>query len=262
MEQEEGQETRKYLCPRKDKAKMIDYSITQDGKPLPKYKYHIDLNNRVLETCERDLVLDFSGKDGWTFITGISCTFLTGDNCDFKTTQEYCEEDFDHLQDSSTFQTGYNCTFKTGSYCTFMTGGMCKFETDRGCTFITRGDCYFNTCNDCTFIVTGINSDKSIFNTGQLCVFNVGYDCIFNTGCECTFSTYGKCYFKTGDRCIFKSMDDNIFECGELCAYSVSHIENNTFLTYDGCSTIFDWYNDKRAILTKDFYELQKVIRG
>ena len=59
--------------------------IRQFGKSLPKHRYRFDALNKVFESSENDLVLDFSGKNGWTFITGRGCTFMAGDNCDFKT---------------------------------------------------------------------------------------------------------------------------------------------------------------------------------
>ena len=115
----------------------MTYSITQNGKPLDKSKYTIDTKNKTFSTEEKDLVLDFSNKKGWSFITGSYCTFKT---------DYYC-----------TFKTGYGCTFKTG-YC-------CTFKTDSDCTFKTGGDCAFNTGSHCTFNI--FHSFKSIETKGN-----------------------------------------------------------------------------------------------
>lgn len=100
--------------------KINGHIITQLGKPLPKHRYHIDLNNKVFESAENSLLLDFTGLIGWTFITGYGCTFITGSNCDFKTcTPTQFDEDSMELSDHSVFMTGINCTFKTGTNCIF-----------------------------------------------------------------------------------------------------------------------------------------------
>jgi len=96
----------------------MNFSITQNGNPLPKDKYTWDEKTKTLSTKESNLVLDFSGIDGVIFKTGSRCTFKTGSRC--------------------TFDTSYSCTFKTGSRCTFDTGSDCTFDTDYDCVVIRR----------------------------------------------------------------------------------------------------------------------------
>ena len=160
---------------------MIDYSVTTFGKALPKHRYHIDLNNKVFETTEPNLTLDFGCKDGWTFITGYCCTFITAGNCDFKTgyRKQYNDEhdSAPELIDRSTFNTGKDCTFKTGSGCTFKTLSGCKFDTNSGCTFNTGNECTFmlwqiNTCKfksrDSISIILDLNDNKHYVLTKEL----------------------------------------------------------------------------------------------
>ena len=144
----------------------MNYSITQNGKPLDKSKYTIDEKSKTFSSNEDDLVLDFHGLEGWTFKTGSNCTFDTGGYCTFNTS-------------------GY-CTFKTGSCCTFDTGGNCTFDTGSNCTFNTSSDCTFKTGRDCTF-QTGSNCT---FKTGGYCTFKTGSNCTFKTGRDCTFNIY------------------------------------------------------------------------
>ena len=76
---------------------MLNFSVTQNGKPLNTSLYTWDEKTRTFSTKENGLVLDFTGIDDCTFDTGYNCTFKTGYNC--------------------TFKTGSRCTFKTGDYC-------------------------------------------------------------------------------------------------------------------------------------------------
>ncbi len=137
---------------------MVNFSITQCGKPLDEYLYTIDLTNKIFSTSTDDLVLDFSGLAGWDFITGSYCTFYTS----------------------------RNCTFKTGQFCTFRTQGGCIFQTGSSCTFLTCLRCTFNTDDDCTF-KTG---SRCTFKTRRFCTFRTSTDCTFDTGDSCTFMVY------------------------------------------------------------------------
>ena len=105
---------------------MINFSITQFGKPLDKSRYTWDEATKTLSALEADLVLDFAWIMWITFKTGSHCTFDTGSYCTF-TTGSYC-----------TFTTGSDCTFKTGSHCTFETGSYCTFDTWEQCVVIRR----------------------------------------------------------------------------------------------------------------------------
>jgi len=116
----------------------MNYSVTQNGKPLDPSKYNWDENTKTFSTKENNLVLDFLCILNCTFKTGFNCTFNTGSGC--------------------TFNTGLNCTFNTDSDCTFNTGSGCTFNTDYNCTFNTGSGCTFNTGFNCTF------------NTGDNCV--------------------------------------------------------------------------------------------
>lgn len=51
----------------------MNYSVTQNGKPLDPSLYTIDEEN--------NLVLDFSNANGWTFNTGYHCYFRTDFGC-------------------------------------------------------------------------------------------------------------------------------------------------------------------------------------
>ena len=145
-------------------------NITSRGKPLSEDKYSLDIENKVFSSDEHNLVLDFSGLNGWTFKTGQHCIFKTSGGC--------------------TFNTGNGCTFNTTTYCTFNTGFGCTFNTGRNCIFNTDNNCTFNTDHDCTF------------DTGQNCTFNTVSGCTFDTGSHCTFLL---CDINT---CKFKSYDD------------------------------------------------------
>ena len=120
---------------------MNNLRITQNGKPLDESLYTIDMENMVFSSGEDNLVLDFTGLDGWTFKTGNDCIFTTSYGC--------------------TFDTGSDCTFKTGSHCTFNTGSDCTFKTSYNCTFKTSYNCTFKTGDDCTF------------DTGECCIFSL-----------------------------------------------------------------------------------------
>jgi hypothetical protein len=131
----------------------MDYSITQNRKPLDPDLYRWNEETKTLSTTESGLVLDFSDYDGVTFKTGYGCTFETGCDC--------------------TFETGRVCTFDTSHSCTFKTWDNCTFKTGRDCTFITGHDCTFNTGYDCTF------------NTGSNCTFHTSHNCTFETEENC-----------------------------------------------------------------------------
>ena len=105
---------------------MDNFSITQNGKPLDKSLYTIDLDNKVFFSKENELVLDFNSCNdyGWTFKTGYGCTFKTGSNCTFTTKGDCTFQTFDNC----TFKTGVTCTFRTYDNCTFTTGGLCTFS--------------------------------------------------------------------------------------------------------------------------------------
>ena len=118
----------------------MNYSITQNGKKLAESKYTIDEKAKTFSTIENNLVLDFSGLDGWAFKTGWSCTFKTGSDCTFNTGSD------------CTFKTRSCCTFNTGSNCTFNTGSNCTFNTGLYCTFKTSWGCIFNTGNWCVVV--------------------------------------------------------------------------------------------------------------
>ena len=123
----------------------MNYSITQNGKPLDKSKYTIDEKSKTFSSNENNLVLDFNSLNNWTFKTGGCCTFKTDDNC--------------------TFNTGYSCTFNTGNDCTFNTGYNCTFNTGYSCTFNTGYNCTFNTGYSCTFNI--YDNFKSIQTKGN-----------------------------------------------------------------------------------------------
>ena len=125
--------------------------ISQNGNILSTDKYSIDLANKIFDTEERELVLDFRGLYGWTFYTGFECTFKTGPKCTF-TTGNYC-----------TFKTGSECTFTTGHECTFKTGWNCTFKTGDNCTFSTGSGCTFTTGDTCIFLLWDINTCKFKF---------------------------------------------------------------------------------------------------
>lgn len=105
---------------------QINFSVTQNGKPLKKSKYNWDENTRTFSTKENNLVLDFRDISGCTFDTGGGCTFDTGSACTFNTGS------------ACTFDTGWDCTFKTGSGCTFDTGWGCTFDTGKNCIVVRR----------------------------------------------------------------------------------------------------------------------------
>ena len=119
---------------------MYNFSITQYGKPLDESLYTIDVKNKIFASRETNLVLDFTGIDGWTFRTSGDCIFNTGGRCTFNT------------EGSCTFNTGWSCMFHTRSYCTFNTYSDCTFKTDFHCTF--------NTGHCCTFSLYDINSHE------------------------------------------------------------------------------------------------------
>jgi hypothetical protein len=103
----------------------MNFSVTQNGKPLDPSKYHWDEASKTFSTTENNLVLDFSGWDEVTFNTGCDCTFTTGSGC--------------------IFTTGSGCIFTTGCDCTFTTSSDCTFNTGCGCTFTACGENCFIT---------------------------------------------------------------------------------------------------------------------
>jgi hypothetical protein len=138
----------------------MNFSVTQNGKPLHPSKYNWNEKTKTFSTntSEDNLVLDFNDIYGVTFKTGSNCTFKTGDNC----------------------------TFNTGSHCTFNTGSECTFTTVHSCTFTTSWNCTFKTGDNCTFI-TGLGCT---FTTGDNCTFTTDSDCTFNTGSNCVAIRY------------------------------------------------------------------------
>ncbi|MBI4149705.1 hypothetical protein HY491_04610 [Candidatus Woesearchaeota archaeon] len=123
------------------------YSITQFGKPLDPGKYVIDRGAKTFSSKESDLVLDFSGENGWTFNVRHRCAFITGNHCTFETGHDCLFE----TASDCVFRTGYDCVFRTGAYCTFNTGHRCTFRTGSDCVFRTGSGCVFHTYSDCTF---------------------------------------------------------------------------------------------------------------
>jgi hypothetical protein len=163
----------------------VQQRVLQNGKPLDLDKFNWCETTKTFSTLEHGLVLDFTGIDGYTFITGSLCIFITRAHC--------------------TFTTGSHCTFTTGSHCTFTTGHCCTFNTGGYCNFITRSDCNFKTGIYCTF------------NTGNYCTFTTGHCCTFNTGSDCTFITGSDCTFTTGSHCTFTTGSDCTFITGIYC---------------------------------------------
>ena len=51
------------------------FSITQNGQPLGKSLYTIDLEHKVFTSTECNLILDFGNLSDWTFTTGSVCMF-------------------------------------------------------------------------------------------------------------------------------------------------------------------------------------------
>ena len=164
---------------------MANYSITKFGEALDKSKYKINFTSKIFNCKIKDLVIDFSQHNNWTFHlasgciikTDAGCTFTTSGQCTFNT-GSYC-----------TFDTGWNCTFKTGGRCTFKAGRRCIFRTGGGCTFTTSGQCTFDTADYCTF------------DTGYRCTFHTGAACTFRTGECCCFliENFNSQKFKTYD---------------------------------------------------------------
>ena len=77
------------------------YSVKyKNGNDVDKSLYKIDFEKKTFYSKEKNLVIDFSGLDGWTFDTLGNCKFVTGN---------YCK-----------FVTGYYCEFKTGNNCSFV----------------------------------------------------------------------------------------------------------------------------------------------
>jgi len=113
------------------------YSVKdKHGNDVDKSLYSIDLENKRFSSNKlNNLVIDFSGLDGWSFDTLSYCEFKTGNNCKFDTL--------------------HNCKFKTGNYCKFETLFSCKFKTGDNCEFITGFYCTFKTGNYCNLIHYG-----------------------------------------------------------------------------------------------------------
>ncbi len=110
----------------------VQQRVLQNGKPLDLDKFSWDEATKTFSTIENNLILDFTGTECFTFITGNHCTFKTG---------WYC-----------TFKTGHRCTFITGDYCTFTTGDSCIFTTGWYCTLKTGYNCTITTGIYCVCI--------------------------------------------------------------------------------------------------------------
>lgn len=103
----------------------IKFTVTQNGKVLPKSKYTWNEKLRHFKSNEKNLVVDFSDVDDLTVSVGANCEVTVGSYC-FLDTYE-------------------NCKFKTKDHCIF--------NTNYGCSFDTMGDCIFNTGDNCSFFV-------------------------------------------------------------------------------------------------------------
>jgi len=64
---------------------MDDFTITQYDEALDEDEYTIDLDTKTFYSKKDELVLEFSGCEGWTFTTGDYCTFYTDSDCTFNT---------------------------------------------------------------------------------------------------------------------------------------------------------------------------------
>jgi len=124
------------------------YLITKNGKCV-KHRCKINEVNKTVSTTETGLVFDFSGLDGWIFVTSYDCTFYTGHNCRFKTSH------------SCTFQTGHTCKFDTLSDCKFNTLYNCSFNASHYCTFKTGKNCTL-TRHDFNNVVIELLADVTI----------------------------------------------------------------------------------------------------
>ena len=102
----------------------VQQRVLQNGKPLDLDKFSWDETTRTFSTIENNLILDFTGTEYFTFITGNHCTFITGDCCNFNT-YSLC-----------TFKTRKHCNFDTGNYCNFIIRGCGTFKTGKKCVCI------------------------------------------------------------------------------------------------------------------------------
>jgi hypothetical protein len=134
------------------------FSVRKNGKELDKGKYTWNESDKIFNTSEDSLVLDFTGYDGVTFNTGGWCSFITGNFCKF--------------------YTGHYCTFRAGTSCIFNTGASCAFYTGYDCIFITGRSCVFATGNSC------------VFETDSFCTFYTGYYSTFNVAGNCSMIRY------------------------------------------------------------------------
>ena len=75
----------------------VQQRVLQNGRPLDLDKFNWCETTKTFSTTQSDLVLDFTGINFYTFITGGGCTFNTGGGCNFIT--------------------GGGCNFITGIYC-------------------------------------------------------------------------------------------------------------------------------------------------
>lgn len=99
----------------------MNYSVTQNGKPLSKDKYTFDEKTKTFSSEEDDLVLDFSDIKWATFKTWSYWNFITWSYWNFKTWS--------------------GCIFNTWSNCNFNTWSGCNFDTLYSCTFNTSSEC-------------------------------------------------------------------------------------------------------------------------
>ena len=110
------------------------YSVKdKHGNDVDKSLYKIDFENKTFFSNKlNNLVIDFTGLDGWYFNTLSYCEFKTGNNCKFNT--------------------WHNCKFKTGNYCKFYTWYNCIFNIGNYCELkcygneykLNKGFCFFD----------------------------------------------------------------------------------------------------------------------
>ena len=60
-------------------------TVSQNGMPLSSDKFVWDKRTGIFSTNENGLVIDATGENCYTFITGSGCSFKTGSSCTFKT---------------------------------------------------------------------------------------------------------------------------------------------------------------------------------
>lgn len=104
----------------------VQQRVLQHGKPLSLDKFTWNEVTNKFSSKEDDLVFNFSGISGITFITGSGCTFKTGSGCSF------------YPSCCCKFETGPSCLFVTGLDCTCNEGFSCIFDTGKDCVVIRR----------------------------------------------------------------------------------------------------------------------------